>query len=180
MPDRDYYAILGVERSCSQEELAQAFRRLARQYHPDMNHDDSEASARFKEINEAYQTLSDPEQRAQYDMELANPQAGWPAAPSSDEPIVVQRSVVIRSDEVDGAIRELSNALGSTASLVADELRGALRDFAAQVDQIARDAQNAQGNQFRRQGFPPRGGRPPRGGKPPNGPPPGGGKPPRR
>ncbi len=64
---RDYYEILNVDRSASQEEIKRAFRRLAREYHPDVKKDDPHASERFKEINEAYQVLSDPERRAQYD-----------------------------------------------------------------------------------------------------------------
>jgi molecular chaperone DnaJ len=63
---RDYYEVLGVERGASPEEIKRAFRRLAREHHPDVNKDDPEAE-RFKEINEAYQVLSDPERRAQYD-----------------------------------------------------------------------------------------------------------------
>jgi molecular chaperone DnaJ len=64
---RDYYEILGVDRNATQEEIKQAFRRLAREYHPDVRKDDPQASERFKEINEAYQVLSDPERRAHYD-----------------------------------------------------------------------------------------------------------------
>ncbi|MDI3298315.1 MAG: molecular chaperone DnaJ [Bacillota bacterium] len=67
MTDRDYYEVLGVSRGASQEEIKAAFRRLARRYHPDAHPDDPEAEAKFKEINEAYQILGDPEKRAQYD-----------------------------------------------------------------------------------------------------------------
>ena len=63
---RDYYEVLGVGRGASPEEIKRAFRRLAREHHPDVKKDDPEAE-RFKEINEAYQVLSDPERRAQYD-----------------------------------------------------------------------------------------------------------------
>jgi len=66
MTDRDYYEILGVPRTASQDELKQAFRRLARQHHPDVNNA-PEAEERFKELNEAYAVLSDDDKRAAYD-----------------------------------------------------------------------------------------------------------------
>lgn len=65
--EKDYYAVLGVDRSASAEEIRKAYRRLAREHHPDANPDDPRAAERFKEIGEAYGVLSDPEQRAQYD-----------------------------------------------------------------------------------------------------------------
>ena len=64
---RDYYEILGLERNASDEEIKRSFRKLAQQWHPDVN-TDPEADARFKEINEAYQVLSDPQRRQSYDM----------------------------------------------------------------------------------------------------------------
>jgi molecular chaperone DnaJ len=64
---KDYYRILGVPRDASQEEIKKAYRRLALKYHPDRNPNDKEAEERFKEINEAYACLSDPEKRARYD-----------------------------------------------------------------------------------------------------------------
>jgi curved DNA-binding protein len=66
MPPRDYYEVLGVPRNASAEELQAAYRRLARRYHPDVNKDPG-AEDRFKEVNEAYQVLSDPDTRARYD-----------------------------------------------------------------------------------------------------------------
>lgn len=64
---KDYYAILGVPRNATEKEIKAAYRKLARQYHPDVNPGDKRAEERFKEINEAYQVLSDPEKRAAYD-----------------------------------------------------------------------------------------------------------------
>lgn len=63
---RDYYAILGVSRDADKEEIKRAYRRLARKYHPDVNKEDG-AEERFKEINQAYEVLSEPETRARYD-----------------------------------------------------------------------------------------------------------------
>jgi DnaJ-class molecular chaperone len=68
MEYKDYYKILGVGRRASADEIKQAFRKLARKYHPDVNPGDKRAEAKFKEINEAYEVLSDPQKRSQYDL----------------------------------------------------------------------------------------------------------------
>ena len=67
MSKRDYYEILGVSKSASDEELKKAYRRLAMKYHPDRNPDDKTAEAQFKEAKEAYEVLSDGNKRAAYD-----------------------------------------------------------------------------------------------------------------
>ena len=64
---RDYYEVLSVGRGASEQELKSAYKRLAKQYHPDVNPGDQAAEDRFKEIAEAYAVLSNPEQRARYD-----------------------------------------------------------------------------------------------------------------
>ncbi|MDQ2069117.1 molecular chaperone DnaJ [Natronospira bacteriovora] len=67
MSKRDYYEVLGVEKGASEADIKKAYRRLAMKYHPDRNPDDAEAEARFKEVKEAYEALSDPQKRAAYD-----------------------------------------------------------------------------------------------------------------
>ena len=67
MAGKDYYQILGVSRNASEKEIKQAYRRLARKHHPDLNPGDKSAEAKFKEINAAYEVLSDPEKRKKYD-----------------------------------------------------------------------------------------------------------------
>lgn len=67
MSKRDYYEVLGVSKEASEKELKSAFRTLAKKYHPDANHSDPQSEHRFKEINEAYDVLKDPQKRAAYD-----------------------------------------------------------------------------------------------------------------
>src|SRR5512138_1040375 len=72
MDFRDYYSTLGVAKAASAKEIKQAYRKLARKYHPDVNPGDKAAEAKFKEINEAYEVLGDPEKRKKYDELGAN------------------------------------------------------------------------------------------------------------
>jgi curved DNA-binding protein len=76
MEYKDYYKILGVPRGVESAEIKKAYRQLAMKYHPDRNPEDKSAEERFKEINEAYQVLSDPEKRARYD-QLGDAYNSW-------------------------------------------------------------------------------------------------------
>src|SRR5208283_5454305 len=73
---KDYYETLGVPRTASADELKKSFRKLARQYHPDVARDKKKAEEKFKEINEAYEVLSDPDKRKKYDELGANWKSG--------------------------------------------------------------------------------------------------------
>ena len=65
--ERDYYEVLGLKKGASDDEIKKAFKKMARQYHPDLHPDDKECEEKFKEINKAYEILSDPEKRQKYD-----------------------------------------------------------------------------------------------------------------
>lgn len=67
MQYKDYYGILGVEKNASQEEIKKAYRKLAKKYHPDANQGDKQSEEKFKDVSEAYELLSDPEKRKEYD-----------------------------------------------------------------------------------------------------------------
>src|SRR5438270_6690547 len=76
---RDYYEVLGVSKDASEEEIKKAYRKLARQYHPDRNPGDKQAETRFKEVQDAYDVLSDKTKRAQYDrFGFSGPEVGSP------------------------------------------------------------------------------------------------------
>jgi len=76
MEYKDYYKILGVDKKASQQDVKKSYRKLARKYHPDVNPGNKDAEARFKEINEAYEVLSDPDKRQKYD-ELGSSYQQW-------------------------------------------------------------------------------------------------------
>jgi len=87
MEYKDYYKILGVDKKADDKEIKKAYHKLARQYHPDVNQDDKTAENKFKDINEAYEVLSDPEKRQKYDQfgaqwQQFDGQTGWPGGGS--------------------------------------------------------------------------------------------------
>src|SRR5476651_1105658 len=83
---KDYYQTLGVARTATPEEIKQAFRKLARLYHPDVAKNKATGEAKFKEINEAYEVLGDPEKRRRYDELGENWQANGAPPPSQGRP----------------------------------------------------------------------------------------------
>ena len=95
MEFKDYYATLGVPKTATDKEIKQAFRKLARKHHPDVNPGDKAAEAKFKEINEANEVLGDPEKRRKYDELGANwrdVRAGAAAGPALSRRRAVRRA----------------------------------------------------------------------------------------
>ncbi len=155
MEFRDYYKTLGVERNATEAQIRSAYRKLARKHHPDVNPNNKDAESKFKEINEAYQVLSDAEKRKKYD-ELG---ADWERGASEDE--VFRRYSQGRGPEFGGATggfsdffeRFFGNLGGGFAAGAArgfqqfdfgDELAGAAqsrgRDLESEVKISVRDA----------------------------------------
>jgi curved DNA-binding protein len=83
MEYKDYYKVLGVDRDADEQDIKRAYRKLALKFHPDKNPDDDEAEERFKEINEAYEVLGDPDKRAKYD-QLGSSYRQWERAGGGD------------------------------------------------------------------------------------------------
>src|SRR3970040_500177 len=81
---RDYYEILGVSRDARDEEIKKAYRKLARKYHPDLNPNNKQSEEKFKEVQEAYEVLSDAEKRRKYDQLGANWKNGAEFTPPPD------------------------------------------------------------------------------------------------
>src|SRR5215210_6654025 len=86
MDFKDYYATLGVPKTATAKEVKQAFRRMARKHHPDVNPGDKSAESKFKDVNEAYEVLGDPEKRKKYDELGANWRMYEQAGPGQGAP----------------------------------------------------------------------------------------------
>src|SRR5574344_1696320 len=82
---KDLYAVLGVSKTASDDEIKKAYRKLAKQYHPDLHPGDKVAESKFKEINDAYEVLSDPKKKSNYDQfGTADPTSGFGGAGGFD------------------------------------------------------------------------------------------------
>lgn len=117
MEYKDYYKILGVDRKASKADIKRAYRKLALQYHPDRNPGNKQAEEKFKEINEAYQVLSDPDKRGRYDQlgeSYANYQqrGGAPGGFNWDDWFVQQQAQGGRRGNVQVDIGDLNDILG--------------------------------------------------------------------
>lgn len=112
----DYYATLGVPRTATPEEIKKAHRNLVRKYHPDLNPGDKEAEARFKEVQEAYEVLSDPEKRQRYDRLGANWKAGAEFRPPPDADDVGDFGDVFNGDRFGGASEFFESLFGGRRS----------------------------------------------------------------
>ena len=84
---QDYYQVLGIKRGASEEEVQKAYRKLARQYHPDLHPDDASAKTKFQEVQQAYEVLSDPKKREMYDRygsAYESRGGGWQGPPNAN------------------------------------------------------------------------------------------------
>ena len=119
MAKRDYYDVLGLDKGASEDEIKKAFRSLARKYHPDKNPDDEQSEAMFKEVQEAYAILSNPDERRKYDRFGHNRPGGSPFGPGGFQ------GVDINIDDLfGGGFDSIFSTLLEVARLV--EIRGAL------------------------------------------------------
>ncbi len=148
--ESDYYSVLRVSPQASAEELHQAYRQLVRQYHPDTHPHDQDAERHFRAITEAYETLSDPERRHQYDARLAAAQAVF--APQ-EEPPMPQAPDWTKGD-VETALGEVASVMQAAVNEAADELRSYLVDLGETLSDVTQPNRQVRRSWDRRR-FPP-------------------------
>lgn len=119
---RDYYEVLGVEKGASEDEIKKAYRKLAKANHPDLHPGDKECEERFKEINEAYEVLSDPDKRAKYDQFGMRRSTRPPAAPAA--PVSAASAALATFS---AAASGISSAISSAAASAAGRPSAAAR-----------------------------------------------------
>lgn len=127
---RDYYEVLGVDKSASEDEIKRAYKKMARKYHPDLNPDNKEAEEKFKEVNEAYEVLSDADKKARYD------QYGFAGVdPNSTRTRAPASAAGLAAASAASEIWEISSATFSAAALrhppAAEEGRARARTLSA-------------------------------------------------
>src|SRR5579875_2496298 len=132
MDYKDYYKILGVSKSASADDIKKAFRKLARKYHPDVNPGDKKAEEKFKEINEAYEVLSDPDKRRKYDTLGPNWQEQFGFSPGASRRTYTYRSSPADFDS-NGSFSDFFEALFGRSGAGAARPGGTRADFRRRV-----------------------------------------------
>ena len=114
-PKHEYYETLGVERKASEDEIRKAYRKLARKYHPDLNPGDKSSEERFKNVQEAYDVLSDPKKRQMYDQVWRDEVRLWTdtvaKSPKKDRPRNSLAMAYFKTGRYDDAIQEIKQAI---------------------------------------------------------------------
>ena len=150
----DYYKTLGVEKSASQEEIKSAFKKLARKYHPDLNPDNPEAEENFKDVNEAYNVLSDPQKRQSYDRFGLRDRGGRASAPPPDfHEWVRNEGGMPFGFNIDGFVRQKGPRRGANVNLnlgvsLADAILGSSRDLRFSISDNCQDCNGTGATNF--------------------------------
>lgn len=123
---RDYYEVLGVARSASPDDIKRAYRKLAKQYHPDRNPNDAAAEARFKEVQQAYEVLRDPKKRSDYDR-FGEVGVGEFATGPQGEQVYQWGGTRINIDDLEGLFEAFGGTRGGPRASVFEQVFGGFR-----------------------------------------------------